>query len=186
MLINIENKPNTLIQGMAFETYVINVLKDYLSVQKKSICPALDNELFDAYLPDGINDEITEPLHLEIKYLNTNKSGYFRSIEHFSKAISETSSGAVLIIIGESFTQPSIESLTKLAQCKAKRKVYIWDIDTFDNYTKDFQQNHKKYINNPTKAILENAIKNQNNTINVSETQEKLLISLKKSIKMKN
>lgn len=180
MLINIENKPNTLIQGMAFETYVINVLKDYLSVQKKSICPALDNELFDAYLPDGINDEITEPLHLEIKYLNTNKSGYFRSIEHFSKAISETSSGAVLIIIGESFTQPSIESLTKLAQCKAKRKVYIWDIDTFDNYTKDFQQNHKKYINNPTKAILENAIKNQNNTINVSETQEKLLISLKK------
>lgn len=34
MLINIENKPNTLIQGMAFETYVINVLKDYLSVQK--------------------------------------------------------------------------------------------------------------------------------------------------------
>jgi len=37
-----ENRANSLVQSMAFETYVINVLRDYLSAQNKSICPPLE------------------------------------------------------------------------------------------------------------------------------------------------
>lgn len=172
------NRPNSLIQSMAFETYVINVLRDYLLTQNKSICPPLEKGLFDAYLPEGINN-IEEPLHLEIKASFANKSGYFRSVEQFAIRASEASTGPILFILGESFTETSLEALTKLAQIKAKRKVYIWDLNTFKNITGDFQQKYSTFIENPTKAILEEAVSDNSKIIDESDKKEKLF-SLKK------
>ena len=178
-MLNNDNITNSVVQGIAFETYVINVLSDYLADQNKSIVSPIDKNLFDAYLPNGINEELKEPLHLEIKASYKSKNEYFKKIEQFAKLTTEASTGAILIILGETFTQPSIDSLTKLAQYKAKRTVYIWDLEIFNKYTKNYQKKYTDFIENPTKAILEDAINNESNVFK-EENKEYLINTLKK------
>lgn len=68
---------------MGFETYVIRVLQHYLRAQKKRLTTGDSSCLFDAILPDGM-DDIKGPLYLEVKSGYASKAGYFRSVQQFA------------------------------------------------------------------------------------------------------
>lgn len=176
------NEHDSVISGMAFEVFVVNVLKDYLAIQNKTICASKENDIFDALLPEGI-DEIAGPLHLELKYSFANKSGYFRSVERFANQACSATPGDILIILGTQFTDESKQSMIRLAQSKAKRKVYIWDIDEFDSKTKDFQAKYMEFRVQPTKAMVDEVINNQSSTEDFEQVKIALLSTLKKKYK---
>ena len=134
-----------MISGMAFESYVINVLRNYLSAQGKTLTQEIDSDIFDALLPDGI-DNIEGPLYLEVKTGYSNKSGYFRNIERFAFHASEATPGAILLILGTTFTDESKQSMTRMVESRAKRKAYIWDIDDFNKLTEGYSQEFREYI----------------------------------------
>lgn len=165
---------------MAFETFVVFVLRDYLKSQGKDIQFNEQNEFYDAILPDGI-DDIPGPVFLEVKSAFPNKSGYFRSVEKFTSQIRDTDPGTLLIVLGDIFSETSKDSMIQLAQSRAKRKVLIWDLNEFNEKTRDFQQNYSDYTERPTKTIVEEVI----NSPTSEEKKERLKHSLVESLKRK-
>lgn len=169
---------NPNISNMAFETYVLNVLRDYLSEQNKNICQSSSHELFDATLPDGI-DDIPGPLYLEVKSSYINKSAYFRNIERFALQVCTAEPGALLIVLGIAFTDEAKQSIVKLAQSKAKRKVYVWDIEDFNNRTQKFQSAYSDFEERPTKAIVDDVINRKTTEQDTEDAKELRISSLK-------
>lgn len=170
---------NPIISNMAFETYVINVLRKYLSAQGKSITVGTNDQVFDAILIDGI-DDISGPLYLEIKSGLANRSGYFRSVERFAHSIQETDAGAVLLIVGIELTDGSKQGMTSLLQSRAKRKAYVWDINDFNKVTEPFNSEFTSYIVSPAKAIVDDAINNPADVQESANIKESLINALKK------
>ena len=171
---------NPAMSNMAFETYVVFVLRDYLKGQGKGIQFNEQTEYCDAILPNGI-DDIPGPVFLEVKSAFSNKSGYFRSIEKSAAQIRDTDPGTLLIVLGTEFSEASKDSMVQLAQSRAKKKVIIWDLSEFNEKTKDFQYNYKDYIERPTKTIVEEVI----NFPTSEEKKEKVKKSLVESLKRK-
>ena len=167
------------ISGIALESYIVNVLRDYLAAQKKTISLTNDNSIFDALLPDGI-DDIAGPLHLEIKTSYSNKSGYFRSIQRLAIQACEADPGAILLILGTAFTDESKQSMVRMTESRAKRKVYVWDIDDFNKITDGYGQNYKEYIESPAKAIVDEAINNPLSKQEAADVRNALIAALKK------
>lgn len=170
---------NPMISGMAFESYVINVLRNYLSAQGKTLTQEIDSDIFDALLPDGI-DNIEGPLYLEVKTGYSNKSGYFRNIERFAFHASEATPGAILLILGTTFTDESKQSMTRMVESRAKRKAYIWDIDDFNKLTEGYSQEFREYIESPAKAMVDEAINNPLSKQEFVNAQLSLISSLKR------
>ncbi len=173
------NEPNAMVFNMAFETFVMNVLRDYLANQNKTITPSVEKNLFDALLPDGI-DDLPGPIHLEVKYSFANKSEYFKSVEKFAQNACDAKMGAILFILGVNFTNISKQSLQRMAEIKSKRKVYVWDINDFDEKTMSFQSKYEGYMQSPTKTIVDAAINNQSSVEDVFASRSALLALLKK------
>lgn len=173
---------NTTVSNMAFETFVVSVLRDYLKDQGKLIQTCANTEYFDAILPDGI-DEFPGPVYLEIKNTFSNKSGYFRSVESFAAKIKDVEKGALLLILGDVFTEASKESMVRLAQSRAKRQVIVWDINDFNDKTKDYQLNYKDYTERPTKTIVEELINSPASEEELEYTKKSLIETLKKKYK---
>lgn len=163
---------NPILSEMAFESYVINVLRNYLSAQGKTLRVENDRDVFDAFLPDGI-DEIEGPIHLEIKTGYSNKSGYFRNVERFAHHACGADPGAILLILGIAMTTEGKQSMTRMVESRAKRKAYIWDIDDFNRITEGYSQDFKEYIESPAKAIVDEAI---NNPLSQKEAADARLI----------
>ena len=90
-------------------------MRNYLSAQGKTLIQESDSDIFDALLPDGI-DDIDGPLYLEVKTGYSNKSGYFRNIERFAFHASEATPGAILLILGTAFTDESKQKNQKQIQ----------------------------------------------------------------------
>ena len=168
-----------MISGMAFESYVINVLRNYLSAQGKTLIQENDPAMFDALLPDGI-DDIEGPLHLEVKTGYSNKSGYFRNIERFALHVCEATPGAILLILGTAFTDESKQSMTRMVENRAKRKAYIWDIEDFNKLTEGYSQDFKEYIESPAKAMVDEAINNPLSKQEFINAQLSLISALKR------
>ena len=109
-----DNEKSFNVSYMAFETYVIDILKKYVSNQGKKMVISNENDSFDAYLPDGI-DDIDEPLNVETKYFDTStKSVYFQSLAKFATEIDKVEDGSILIILGADFTEKSIDSMLNM------------------------------------------------------------------------
>lgn len=172
------DESNAMVSNMAFEKFVINVLKDYLSTQNKDIFLSKENELFDALLPDGI-DDLPGPIHLEIKYSFSNKSGYFRSVEKFSAGLCNAEDGSILFILGEKFSEEARQSIIKMAEIRAKRRVYVWDLGLFNEKTEEFQSKYESYKESPTRVIVDAAINNQS-TLEENLVKRNALLSLLK------
>lgn len=170
---------NPLLSSMAFESYVINVLYDYLSAQGKILTRESGTSMFDAILPDGIND-IKGPLYLEIKTGYNNKSGYFRNVERFASSACDAAPGAILLILGTAFGDESKQSMTRMVESKAKCKAYIWDIEDFNKLTEEYGQKYKAYIESPAKAIVDEAINNPLSKQESASAQLSLISELKK------
>ena len=168
-----------MVSGMAFESYIVNVLRDYLSAQGKTLTLEDDRSTFDALLPDGI-DDIQGPLYLEIKAGYSNKSGYFRAIERFAFNAREAEPGAILLILGLAFTEKSKQSMVQMVESRAKRKVYIWDIDDFDQLTEGYNQEFKAFIESPATAIVDEAINNPASKQESTQVRLALISALKR------
>ncbi len=122
------------LSSMGFETYVIRVLQHYLRAQKKRLTTEDSSCLFDAILPDGM-DDIKGPLYLEVKSGYASKTGYFRSVQQFALHARGSEPGAVLLVLGIAFTEESRRSMEQMAQSRAGRRVCVWDIDDFSRRT---------------------------------------------------
>ncbi len=170
---------NLAMSNLAFASYVIRVLADYLTAQGKQIQVATGADSYDALLPDGI-DELSGPIYLDVKCFGTNKNSYFRSVENYSQNSKDTNKGNLLIILGDVFTDRSKESLLKLAQSRAKRRVVIWDLQDFTNRTKGYQQKHKNYVDRPAKAVFEEAINAPASDESFQKSRDSLLGALKR------
>lgn len=170
---------NPLISGMAFESYVINVLSNYLSAQGKTLTQENESGMFDALLPDGI-DDIEGPLHLKIKAGLCSQSGYFRNIEHFAPRVCDAPPGAVLFILEMAFSAKSKQSLKRMVENKSKRKAYILDIEDFNKLTEGYSQEFKEYIESPAKAIVDEAINNPLSEPELVKAQSALISALKR------
>lgn len=168
-----------MISSMAFESYVINVLRNYLSAQGKTLTQENTSDMFDALLPDGI-DSIEGPLHLEVKTGYSDKSGYFRNIERFALHVSEATPGAILLILGTAFPDKSKQSMTQMVENRAKRKTYIWDIEDFNKLTKGYSQEFKAYIESPAKAMVDEAINNPLSKQELVDSKLSLISALKR------
>lgn len=173
------DQSNPTLSSMAFETYVINVMRDYLLEQGKTLYSTSNRDMFDATLPDGI-DDIPGPVYLEIKSAFSNKSGYFRSVERFALQAREAEIGALLIILGTEFTEEGKNSIVRLAQSRAKRKVYVWDIGDFNEKTQRFQSKYMDFQESPAKAIVDDVINNQFTSEDAEKAKKYLLSTLKK------
>lgn len=171
---------NPILSGMAFESYVINVLRNYLTAQGKAINTESAPDLFDAFLPDGI-DDIEGPVHLEVKSGYSNKSGYFRNIERFAYQACEASPGPILLVLGTKMTPESKQSMVRMVESRAKRKVFIWDVDDFDRQTEGYSQDFKEYIETPAKAIVDEAINNPLNQQESATARLTLIAALKRA-----
>lgn len=154
---------NNMIVGMAFENFVISVLREYLIPQNKTIEVQKNDIGFDAYLPNGI-DEIDTPVFVEIKRFLSNKSSYFSSIRKWKIIDRCTDAQFVLLIIGDTFSSASKDNIRKLAEATTRIPVIVWDINDFNNKTQKYQALYVEYVNNPNKALVENAI-NDNTSI---------------------
>ena len=170
---------NNAVSNMAFGTFVISVLRDYLHDQGKQIRVGSSIDCYDAFLPDGI-DEISGPVCLEIKNGFSNKSAYFRSIENYTRKLDEDEEVALLLILGDEFTDNSKNSMIQLAQSKSKRQVFVWDITDFNKRTFKYQQNYNDYIERPTKTIVEEVINKPTSEEQFRNSKEALISELKK------
>ncbi len=156
-----ENENNPQVSYLAFETYVIETLQKYVKNQNKSLLIKNDNGLFDAYLPDGI-DEIDEPINVEIKYFDTPKKNvYFQSLLNLATKINKAEEGAILLILGTDFTEKSIDSMMNMLNGRTEKKIYIWSLSTFNDKTQGFRDGDFENIKNLNSVLVDAAINNE-------------------------
>lgn len=170
---------NQILSGMAFESYVINVLRNYLADQGKELITEKDATQFDALLPDGI-DDIEGPLHLEVKTGYSKMSGYFRNVERFAHKACEAAPGAILLILGTVMTDVSKQGMTRMVESRAKRKTYIWDVDEFNAKMDGYSQEFRAYIESPAKALVDEAINHPQSKQESVNARATLIADLKK------
>jgi hypothetical protein len=166
----------------AFETFVFNVLSDYVKNQGKTIEKYdYDNNLFDAFLPEGIDDS-SLPTYVEVKYSRANKNSYFKSVEKICLDASERNIKQILIILGTKLSPSSKESMLNLACLRIKAKVIIWDFEDLCLKTKQYFDKYYEYIRQPKKAIVEKAISSTDRTSDEKNKEKEMLLS---KLKMK-
>lgn len=177
---NNNNNSNTLSSSIAFETYVLNILKDYLKNQNRSIDYETKNGAFDAILPDGI-DDIEGPVFLETKYFSSpGKNIYFQSIMNFAEKMQKFEKGNVLCIIGTNVSEKSIDSMKAIFHSKCNQRIEIWTIDIFEEKTKPFSSDGFLKINKNLNSIaVDSAINNPKSTNENRESKNVLLERLK-------
>lgn len=174
-----DRKEDIYIAGTAFETYVLSILKDYLSATGKGLPLVGDYDTFDALLPDGI-DDIPGPLYLETKAIDSGKSAYFRSVERFASHMEYAEPGAILLVLGTSFKSESKQNMVKLAEGCSKKKVYIWDVDDFKSRTQKYSEKYEEYLHSPAKALVNEAINNPQSRQDSINTKNTLVGILKR------
>ena len=179
MFFFIENENNPQVSYLAFETYVIETLQKYVKNQNKSLLIKNDNGLFDAYLPDGI-DEIDEPVNVEIKYFDTPKKNvYFQSLLNLATKINKAEEGAILLILGTDFTEKSIDSMMNMLNGRTEKKIYIWPLSTFNDKTQGFRDGDFEKITNLNSVLVDAAINNEDTQHQKETAQKAILESLK-------
>ncbi len=175
------NDHNSTISNMAFEKYVILVIGDYLSSQGKTIRVGAGVN-FDAVLPDGV-DEIPGPVYLEVKSTFANKNAYFRSIEHYASRLRDIDNGTLMFVLGDRFTDESKQSLKRLSESRAKIPTLVWDIDDFNEKTKDYQMEYRDFTERPAKAIVEDVINNHTSEEQFEQNRDRLINEVKQVYK---
>lgn len=173
---------NSKVSYLAFETYVIEILKKYVESQGKSIIHNNDS-WFDAYLPEGI-DDIEGPLNVEIKFFNTEKkNAYFQNLVNWSAKINETDEGSILLILGADFTERSTESMLNIISSRTHKKVYIWTLSTFYEKTQNFTDKKFDELINPNSVLVDAAINDETSEDDIKDAQKSILESLKTKYK---
>lgn len=168
---------------LAFETYAIEVLKKYANAQGKPFITNNDNQLFDAFLPNGI-DNIDVPLNVGIKYFNTDKKNiYFQSLLQLARDIDASDDGEILLILGTDFTDKSIESMLHIFDGKTAKNIYIWPLSTFNEKTKEYRDRDFENLLNPNMVLLDDAINSKKSENELENVRQSILESLKAKYK---
>ena len=170
---------NAQISYLAFETYVLDALKKYVTAQGKEISIYTDKDFYDAYLPKGI-DEIVEPLNVEIKYFDSDKKNlYFQNIAKDLERIDKLDETSLLLILGADFKEKSIESMQRMFQKHSSKKVYIWTSSMFYEKTNDYLNRKFEDVKNKNAVLVDYAINNDQTEKDKKEVQESVLARLK-------
>lgn len=174
---------NSRVAYLAFETYVFDALQKYALSQGKRFVASNDSDMFDALLPDGI-DDIPGPLNVEVKYFNTEKKNiYFQSLLQLTQKINDVEEGALLLILGADFKEKSIESMLHIFDGKTTKNVYIWPLSTFDEKTKEYRDGNFESIPNPNMVLVDAAINNDASENQLKNVRQSILESLKAKYK---
>ena len=168
---------------LAFETYVLEALQKYAKAQGKRFLSNNDSEMFDAFLPDGI-DDIDGPLGVEIKYFNTEKKNvYFQSLLQLTNKINNAEEEALLLILGADFKEKSIESMLHMLSSRTSKKIYIWPLPVFNEKTKNHRDGDFEKLTNPNMVLVDAAINNETPENELKNVRQSILDSLKTKIK---
>lgn len=174
-----DDDSNSKAAYLAFETYVIDTLQKYALSQEKRFIVNSENNAFDAYLPDGI-DDITGPLNVEIKYFTKErKNVYFQSLQRLTNKINQLEDEALLLILGTDFTDKSIESMLSMLKARTDKKIIIWTISTFNEKTKEYRQENFEDLKNPNTLLVDAAINNESTERDLKNARQSILDSLK-------
>ena len=170
---------NSRVTYLAFETYVLDTLQKYANSQGKRLITYNDNNLFDACLPDGI-DNIEGPLNVEIKYFNTEKKNvYFQSLLPLAQKINESEEEALLLILGADFKEKSIASMLNLITTKTSRRIFIWTLPVFNEKTREYRDGNFDSCTNPNMVLVDAAINNKTSENDLKNARQSILDSLK-------
>lgn len=176
-----ENSPK--VSYLAFETYVIEILRKYVEAQGKTLLPNNGNSLFNAHLPDGI-DDIPGPVNVEIKYFDTPKKNiYFQSLVTLSDKINKADDCSILLILGDNFTEKSIESMMNLLKSRTTKAVNIWSLSTFYNKTHGYRDGDFTDISNLNSVLVDAAINNDSSEHEMKVAHKAILEDLKSKYK---
>ena len=174
---------NSRVAYLAFETYVLEALQKYANAQGKRCLSNNDSEMFDAFLPDGI-DDIDGPLGVEIKYFNTEKKNvYFQSLLQLTNKINNAEEEALLLILGADFKEKSIESMLHMLSGRTSKKIYIWSLPVFNEKTKNHRDGDFEKMPNPNMVLVDAAINNETPENELKNVRQSILDSLKTKYK---
>lgn len=150
--------------NIAFEKYALSVLNEYALQQNKEILTYnnSDDLDYDAILPEGIED-IQDKTYVEFKYSKSNQNYYLREIERELKKISNLPEKAhLLLILGVVFSDNEKNNIYKKLAESANTNVTIWDYNDLVERS-NLDSKYSEYLENPKKAIVDDAISNQQN-----------------------
>lgn len=176
----LKNVLNNNYTKYAFKLFVDNVLKDYV-VSNGGLYLSSDYSNFDAIIADGV-DNTKLPTEVAIKYLKTNKSGYWRTVEQICSRLDDTTQ-QLLLILGTEFSKTSKESLKEHPKRFTTVPVIIWDINDFKEHTEEYWEANIQYLELYQKTIVEEAILKDNTQEQESKKRETLLFQLKQKYK---
>lgn len=175
-----DDENNSKASYLAFETYVTDALQKYAEAQGKSLVCNTGSGLFDACLPDGI-DEIEGPINVEIKYFITPKKNvYFQSLSNLASKINKADEGKILLVLGADFKEKSIDSMMNILSTRTEKEVYIWPLSTFNAKTQGFRDGNFEDIANFNSVLVDAAINDESSENEIEVVQKARLESLKR------
>lgn len=164
-LVNFNNAEiSNLETNMAFEKYALSVLSEYALQQNKRILTYSNSSDFnyDAILPEGIED-IQDKTYVIFKYSKSNQNYYLREMERELNKLSDLSKKVhLLFILGVVLSDKVKENILKKLMKSTNMNVSIWDYNDLVERS-NLDSKYLEYLENPKKAIVDDAISNQQN-----------------------
>ncbi len=160
--------------GLAFEKFVISSLEEYVKNQNKIILRS-SGMFFDARLPQGI-DDINEPINVELKY------NFTKNVKQFAEQIKRysekhiLSADILLVIVSDSLSDGQKQKIISELKAPRIKQIIIWD---YDDLLERTGVADSPYLENPKKALLEDAVRSLPTPEETAAQKEALLASLK-------
>lgn len=174
---------NEKVSSLAFETYVTETLQKYAEAQGKTLLLGGSNDAFDAFFPSGI-DDIIEPIYVEIKYFDSGKKSlYFQNISKYINQLDKMDDSALLLILGDEFTEKSLEAMKRMFEAHTMKKVYIWTLSVFNKKTAGYRTEDFENLHNKNTFLVDRAINVRRSKEDERDAQESILSGLKQKYK---
>lgn len=143
--------------ALAFERFVISIIKDIASNQGKDIGESGSNRLpYDVFLPKGI-DSIDEPICCIIKYIGTNNKNYNAIIKSIIQAANHIEIRTILLILNVKVHSCDKILIKEKILENTDLCVVIWDqLDVIARV--DPESKSANFLINPKQAFIASAI----------------------------
>lgn len=176
-----QDESNTITSNKAFESFVVKVLRDFLSTKGRKLLDKNDvySLGFDAFAPTGVFDDI--PTLIEVKYFAGAKGKYYENIVESTDLKQPIASNyKILLIVGTQFDQKNKINMARLLHSRTGVEAEVWDYLDLKTFA---GQIYNKYYNSEYTAsnyLVKSAI-NEREDESQKSIQRANIISLLRS-----
>ena len=172
------SKDNMMISNSAFETVVLTVLNDYAFSKSKKILrqSLIASDSFDAYLPDGLTDNI--PTYIEIKYYRDREQLIHAILNNFRHHAAKVNF-KYLFVITPSLPENEKEDIERLIYLSTNIRISVLDFDDFKNMLGMEVEGDSQKLESPERIIVRRAINNTDSEQQKAEQHKNLIQKLK-------